>query len=180
MRKHEETRGSVQTKKWSLTPKWSPFFFALTLKWSPMIPKCSPAKFSFLFALIPPWKGRQSSTRTSVRKEKAFSTSGIDKVINTKCCKNWCTKKVLNRSDVSKCRKVYRSLSEEEQRSFILRFFTFSVYHHQGNKVAPWKKNDRMYSTFLYLIFWRCCYCISAFCCLSLTHTTDQGHATFG
>ena len=30
MGKHEEARGSVQT------PKWSPFFFALTLKWSPI------------------------------------------------------------------------------------------------------------------------------------------------
>ena len=36
MGKHEEARGSVQTPKWPPTPKWSPFFFALTLKWSPI------------------------------------------------------------------------------------------------------------------------------------------------
>ena len=62
--------------------------------------------------------------------------AGIDKVLNTKCCKKRCTEKVLNRGDVVKCRKVYRTLSEEEQRSFILRFFTLSVYHCQGKVAA--------------------------------------------
>ncbi|KAL9956144.1 hypothetical protein ACROYT_G037583 [Oculina patagonica] len=76
-------------------------------------------------------KEKQSSARTSVRKEKALSAVGVDKVINTKCCKKRCTMKILNKGDVLKCRKTYRALSEEEQRSFIMSFFTLSAYHHQ-------------------------------------------------
>lgn len=44
--------------------------------------------------------------------------------------------KILNKGDVLKCRKTYRALSEEEQRSFIMSFFTLSAYHHQGNFAA--------------------------------------------
>ena len=50
--------------------------------------------------------------------------------------KKRCTSKVLTKGDVTKCWKLYCSLMDEEWRPFILRFFTSSVYHHQGNVAA--------------------------------------------
>lgn len=35
------------------------------------------------------------------------------------------------------CRKDFRSLSEEDQRAFLLNFFTFRVYHHKGT-LSDW------------------------------------------
>ena len=67
-----------------------------------------------------------------MRKEKALSSDDIEKALNTYCCRKECSKKVLNKEDILKCRKNFRSLSEEDQRAFLLKFFTFRVYHHKG------------------------------------------------
>jgi len=77
---------------------------------------------------------KQSTTRTSVRKEKALSSDDIEKALKTYCCKAECMKKVISKEDMLKCRKDFRSLSEEDQRAFLLRFFTFRVYHHKGKR----------------------------------------------
>lgn len=67
-----------------------------------------------------------------MRKEKALSSDDIEKALNKYCCQEECLKKVINKEDILKCRKDFRSLSEEEQRAFLLKFFTFRVYHHKG------------------------------------------------
>ncbi|XP_078346095.1 uncharacterized protein LOC144631526 isoform X2 [Oculina patagonica] len=51
--------------------------------------------------------------------------------------------KILNKGDVLKCRKTYRALSEEEQRSFIMSFFTLSAYHHQGKRHYTFRANGK-------------------------------------
>ena len=79
---------------------------------------------------------RKSSLRTSVRRKKAFSSAGMEEVLKTHCCKKKCTKTVLNKQDILKCRTIYYT-SEEEQRSFLLRFFTLSAYHHRGKMLLP-------------------------------------------
>lgn len=85
-------------------------------------------KFSFSFIQ----RRKRSTTRTSVRKEKALSSDDIEKALKTYCCKEECMKKVISKEDMLKCRKDFRSLSEEDQRAFLLRFFTFRAYHHKG------------------------------------------------
>ena len=75
---------------------------------------------------------KQSSARRSVRKEKALSPDDIAKALKTYCCQEECLKKVISKEDMLKCRKDFRSLSEEDQRAFLLKFFTFRVYHHKG------------------------------------------------
>ena len=67
-----------------------------------------------------------------MRKEKALRTKEIEKVSKMRCCGKMCTRTLINKEDILKCRKTYRSLPEEEQRSFLLTFFTFSVYEHKG------------------------------------------------
>ena len=67
-----------------------------------------------------------------MRKEKALSSDDIEKALNSYCCQEECLKKVINKGDILKCRKDFRSLSEEDQRAFLLKFFTFRVYHHKG------------------------------------------------
>lgn len=75
---------------------------------------------------------KRSTTRTSARKEKALSSDDIEKALKTYCCKEECMKKVISKEDMLKCRKDFHSLSEEDQRAFLLRFFTFRAYHHKG------------------------------------------------
>lgn len=70
--------------------------------------------------------------QTSVRKQKALSPDDIEEALKTYCCQAECLRKVMNKEDMLKCRRDFRSLSEEDQRGFILKFFTFRVYHHKG------------------------------------------------
>ena len=67
-----------------------------------------------------------------MRKEKALSPEDIARALKTYCCQAECLKKAVNKEDMLKCRKDFRSLSEEDQRAFLLNFFTFRVYHHKG------------------------------------------------
>ena len=59
-----------------------------------------------------------------MRKEKALSSDNIEKALKTYCCKEECMKKVISKEDMHTCRKDLLSLSEEDQRAFLLRFFT--------------------------------------------------------
>ena len=67
-----------------------------------------------------------------MRKEKALSSDNIAKALKIYCCQAECLKKAINKEDMLKCHKDFCSLSEEDQRAFLLKFFTFWVYHHKG------------------------------------------------
>ena len=68
----------------------------------------------------------------SARKEKALCPKEIEKVSKMPCCGKMCTRTLVHKEDILKCHKTYRSLPEEEQHSFLITFFTFSVYEHKG------------------------------------------------
>ena len=54
-----------------------------------------------------------------MRKEKALCPKEIEKASKMRCCGKMCKRTLINKEDILKRRKTYRSLPEEEQRSFL-------------------------------------------------------------
>ena len=50
-----------------------------------------------------------------MRKEKALCPKEIEKASKMRCCGKMCTRTLINKEDILKCHKTYRSLPEEEQ-----------------------------------------------------------------